>query len=139
MITTGLNKAGIPCYWLTKQPKTCRSENLEQKDLNFHCKQLWPDDYKSMFHCVNEHKGSAFYGGVLNDRGRKKGVADWQVQIPRKGYHGLIIELKKEIKSKSQLGKEQKEYLLRQQALGYQVAVCYGYKAALKVIEEYLN
>ena len=141
MISTELNKKGIPRYWLTNQPKVCRKEELEQKDLNFHCAYKWPNEYRSMFHVGNESggKSSSQWGQKLNDLGRKKGVSDWQVQVPIGKYHGLIIELKREIKSASTLGKEQSDYLVNQQSLGYYVAVCYGYKAALHVIDQYLK
>ena len=134
------NRHGITICRLAERPKKSRSENCEQVDLNSHCSVLFPECYTSMWHTVNESgaEGSAHYGSELNKRGRKKGVADWIVSVPSNGYHGLFVELKKEGKDASPISKEQREFLLRQQALGYKCVVAYGLKAALKIITEYL-
>ena len=134
------NKHGITICRLADRPKKSRSENCEQVDLNSHCSVLFHEFYTSMWHTVNESgaKGSAHYGGELNKRGRKKGVADWIVSVPSNGYHGLFVELKREGKDASPISKEQREFLLRQQELGYKCVVAYGSKAALKIITEYL-
>ena len=130
------NRAGITTYKpAANQPK--RLESLEQQDLNSHCALLWPDEYQSMFHVVNEVKASKHYGGILNRRGRKKGVPDWHVAIPTNDYHGLYVELKQS--HAGSLKAEQKTFLLQQQSLGYKCVVAYGFRAALEAIKDYLN
>jgi hypothetical protein len=92
-----------------------------------------------MFHVVNESggKSSKQYGDMLNRQGRKKGVPDWHVMIPRNDYHGLYVELKQA--STGSLSKEQKDFLLHQQSLGYKCVVAYGFRAALEAIKDYLS
>jgi len=140
MIEILQNKNGLTIYRLIDRPAKSRSENSEQVDLNFHCAKSWPNHYQAMWHTVNESGagGSARYGAELNKRGRKKGVADWIVAVPRNGFHGLFLELKKEGKDASPISKEQREHLLFQQQLDYKCVVAYGYKAALKAIDDYM-
>lgn len=140
MIEVVRNKDGITVYRSVEREKKSRSENCEQVDLNFHCAELWPIEYGSMWHTVNEsgRSGNAQYGAELNKRGRKKGVSDWIVAVPKNGFHGLFIELKKEGKDASPISKEQRDFLLCQQQLDYKCVVAYGYKAALKAIDNYL-
>lgn len=144
MIKSAKNKTGILCYWddvlnasKVKSPK----ETPEQKNLNSHCSKIWPKLSPMMYHIVNESggTGSAQYGAQLNKLGRKKGVPDWPVMIPSNGYHGLYVELKRSRKVDSSTSKEQKEFLLMAESLGYKCVIAYGYKAALKSIEEYLK
>ncbi|WP_372943948.1 hypothetical protein [Shewanella sp.] len=133
-ITT--NRAGLTVYKpATGQPK--RLESLEQQDLNSHCALLWPVEYQSMFHVVNEGKSSGNYNSILNRRGRKKGVPDWHVAVPSNGYHGLYVELKQA--NAGSASKEQKEFLLRQQDLGYKCVIAHGFRAALEAIKDYLT
>lgn len=140
MIEVIKNKHGITIYRQVDRSKKSRSENCEQVDLNFHSAKLWPEYYQAMWHTVNESgaKGSAMYGAELNKRGRKKGVSDWVVAVPKNGFHGLFVELKKEGKDASPISQDQREHLLFQQQLDYKCVVAYGYKAALKAIEDYM-
>ena len=140
MIEVIQNKDGITIYRRFEREKKSRSEKCEQIDLNFHCARLWPIEYKSMWHTVNESgaSGSVRYGSELNKRGRKKGVSDWIVAVPKNGFHGLFLELKKEGKDASPISKEQRDFLLCQQQLDYKCVVAHGYKAALKAIDDYL-
>lgn len=135
------NKAGFIVYRPEKLPcsKKCRSEKLEQIDLNSFCLKMWPVESESMFHIINESggSGSSYYGEELNKQGRKKGVPDWPVMVPRGGYHGLFVEIKRE--NGGSISKEQKAFFTRHLALGYQCIFAYGYKAALVAIKEYLD
>lgn len=137
-ITVTTNRAGLTIYKpATKQVD--RLEKVEQMDLNRYCAKLWPTEYQSMWHTINESggSGSAQYGAMLNSMGRKKGVTDWLVMIPRCEYHGLFIELKR--CHSGTISNEQRSFMLRQESLGYRCVVAYGFRAALKAIEDYLN
>ena len=143
MIIKQVNKHGIDTYHddvLNASKVKSPPERIEQKNLNNHSKKQFPCQYDSMFHVVNESggKGSQFYGAKLNDMGRKSGVSDWFVLAPSRGYHGLIIELKRSRKRDSSIDAEQVKFLKRQQELGYYVCVCYGYLAAMHVQHWYL-
>ena len=137
-IITTTNRAGLTIYKpATKQVD--RLEKFEQIDLNRHCAKLWPTEYLSMWHTINESGagGSAQYGAMLNSMGRKKGVSDWLVMIPRGEYHGLFIELKR--CHTGTISKEQNAFILHQESLCYRCVVAHGFRAALKAIEDYLN
>lgn len=133
-----VNRAGITCYKPVEK-QVNRHEKYEQQDLNSHCEKLWPIEYKSMWHTINESggKSSARYGAQLNRLGRKKGVTDWCVMIPKGGYHGLFVELKR--CHSGSVSKEQKDFIKRQTDLGYKCVVAYGFRAALGAIKEYLQ
>lgn len=144
MIIKKPNRAGILEYYQDNQPPSksklrCPLEKHEQINLNSFCLHRWPVESEMMFHVQNESgaSGSGHYGAMLNKMGRKKGVPDWLVMIPSNGYHGLYIELKREFKKDSSLGKEQKKFLLHAQSIGYQCVIAYGYKAALEAIKDY--
>jgi hypothetical protein len=145
MILSARNKSGILTYW-DEQLNACKvkspKENPEQVNLNSHCSSRWPDLSKMMWHVVNESgsSGDSRYGGELKKRGRKKGVPDWHVMVPSNGYHGLYIELKRSRKKDATpISKDQREFLLLAESLGYQCIVAYGYKAALQAIEDYFD
>ncbi len=138
-------KHGLLEYFQEGQPKTTsklksRLEKYEQKDLNFHCRYLYPASYDSMFHVVNEsgRGGSAQYGAELNARGRKSGVPDWIMLVPKNSYHGLLIELKRDFIKDGKPTANEINFLKHHEQLGYKVVIAYGYKAALEAIKDYL-
>lgn len=137
-IKTLTNRAGILCYKPVEK-QVDRHEKYEQQDLNSHCEKLWPVEYESMWHTINESggKSSKQYGAMLNKQGRKKGVADWCVMIPVGNYHGMYLELKR--CHSGSISKEQKAFIKRQSELGYFCCVAYGFRAALKAIDDYLT
>jgi hypothetical protein len=69
--------------------------------------------------------------------GMKKGFPDISLPVPRGEYHGLYIELKR-VKG-SRLGKEQLEWAGKLLDRGYCMALCKGYREAVKIILDYLN
>lgn len=137
-VTIAKNRAGITTY-KPAEKQIDRLEKYEQQDLNSHCEVLWPEQYASMFHIVNESNGKSRpqYEESLNRQGRKRGVSDWMVLVPVGGFHGLILELKR--CHTGSVSKEQKAFLIRQQSLGYKCVVAYGFRAALEAIKDYLN
>ena len=72
----------------------------------------------------------------LKRGGVRRGVPDLTLCVPRKGYHGLYIELKH---GKNKLSAEQGEFLEFLQAQNYYVTVCYDWEAARLEIENYLK
>jgi len=69
--------------------------------------------------------------------GMKKGHPDIALNVARKGYHGLFIELKK--KKGGVVSRDQQEWLDRLSTQGYFAVVCRGYDAAVKTIKDYLK
>lgn len=73
----------------------------------------------------------------LKAEGVKKGVPDLCLPVPRGGYHGLYIELKRV--KKSQISPEQIAWLKALQGQGYRAEMCLGSAAAWEVIQEYMR
>lgn len=71
--------------------------------------------------------------------GMKPGVPDIFLPVPRGGYHGLFIELKRKTGTTSDLSSEQKRWLDAMNGHGYRAVMCAGWEAARAVIEEYLK
>lgn len=74
--------------------------------------------------------------------GVKSGVPDIMLPVPRGGFHGLFIELKRPIvkgEPKPVVSPEQKHWLKELDAQGYMATVCYGWLEAKEVIESYLG
>ena len=73
----------------------------------------------------------------LKAEGVKKGVPDLCLPIPRGGYHGLYIELKRQ--KKSQISPEQIAWLQALNGQGYRAEMCLGAAAAWEVIQDYMR
>ena len=69
--------------------------------------------------------------------GLKKGFPDLFLPVARKGYHGLMIELKR--RSGGIVSKEQKEVLSELCKQGYFAVVCEGSDEAIAAIKNYLD
>jgi len=68
--------------------------------------------------------------------GYQAGFPDLFIYEPRKGYHGLAIELKVKGNYASQ---KQKSILGKLNDKGYKAQVCTGFDHAVEVIDEYLE
>lgn len=86
-------------------------------------------------HIPNEGKRSKAYGAQLKRMGLWKGFPDLFVVASKKGYHGLMIELKKD-KSKH-VTPEQKACIEYLNTAGYRAVVCYGADEAIHEIIAY--
>lgn len=67
--------------------------------------------------------------------GLQKGMLDLFYPMPRKGFHGLVIEMKR--LQGGVVSEWQKYWIDVLRFFGYRVEVCRGYDAAIKVLEEY--
>ncbi len=142
MIIKKRNRAGILCYWddsLNAIKVKSRKEKLEQIDLNNACKAKYPLDYSMMWHTVNEGERVSYYGAMLNNRGKKKGIPDWIVLISMHGYSSLLIELKRSRKKDSEIPVEERDFILNAEKFDSCVVVAYGYLAALEAIGDYFS
>lgn len=80
--------------------------------------------------------------GILKATGTKKGVPDLCLAAPMDGYHGLYIELKTPATLNSAAGRtspDQRKWLQRLNARGYQATVCYGFEEAKTAMLHYLG
>ena len=73
----------------------------------------------------------------MKAQGVKAGVPDVCIPVPRCGYHGLYIELKRQRGGK--LSEEQKELIPKLRAQGYRVEICKGFHPAADLIEKYMR
>ncbi len=73
----------------------------------------------------------------LKAEGVKSGVPDMCLPVPRSGFNGLYIELKK--KSNSSVPANQKWWLKMLSKQGYFTIVCRGEEEAKKAIVDYLE
>lgn len=90
-----------------------------------------------MYHIPNEGKRSWSTGARMKAEGLKSGVPDICLPVPRSGYHGLYIELKR-LRGNTTT-KNQDEWLTKLEGQGYRVKVCRGWEEASQVILEYLS
>lgn len=95
----------------------------------------WPE-LKLLHHVPNGGTRDAVEGRHLKEQGVKSGVPDLCLPVARGQYHGLYIELKTEVGSPSENQLWWGEQLLNQ---GYMWEVCYGWEAAVRVLEWYLS
>ncbi len=90
-----------------------------------------------LFHIPNEGAGgNPIRGAILKGQGVVKGVPDYFLAVPSKGFNGLFIELKKATGSTS---REQDELLVQFACQGYLATVCYSFDEAVKLVEGYLK
>ena len=112
------------------------SEETEQIHLITWCK--WAEskypELEAIYHVPNEGKRSARAGGKLKEMGLKPGVPDICLPVPKAGFCGLYIELKR-IGGKPT--PEQVSWLELLDAYGHCVAVCQGAEAAEELITAY--
>ena len=80
---------------------------------------------------------AAFVGAQLKAEGVKRGVPDIFVPIPRHGFHGLWIEMKRA--DGGTVSKEQKEFIAYAQGAGYAACVCYGWLEAAEAIRQWMR
>lgn len=73
----------------------------------------------------------------LKAQGVKSGIADIFIPVPRKGKHGLYIEMKR--KKGGRISPSQAQFLHDMHEQGYATAVCYGCDEAIRVTKEYMG
>ncbi|MCM1437771.1 MAG: VRR-NUC domain-containing protein [Roseburia sp.] len=88
-------------------------------------------------HVPNEARRSPAYGAKMKRMGLRKGFPDIFIPTARKGFHGLMIELKRD--KKSRVSPEQLGWITYLNKQGYKATVCYGADEAIKTIEEYFG
>lgn len=87
-------------------------------------------------HIPNESKRSKAYGAKLKRMGLSPGFPDLFIPRAVNGSHGLFIELKT---AKGKTSEEQRGWILRLRAEGYEAYVCRGYDRTVAAIEYYLT
>ena len=96
----------------------------------------WPE-LELAFHIPNGGSRNKIEAARLKAQGVKAGVPDIFVSVPRGGYHGLYIEMKRQRGGKMREG--QKDMIPKLRAQGYRVEVCKGFHPAADLIEQYMT
>jgi hypothetical protein len=80
---------------------------------------------------------TAVHGAKLKREGRKRGVPDVMLPIPRGKYHGLFVEMKR-LKGGA-TSPEQRAWLAALSEQGYRAVRCLGWEQAREEIMAYLE
>lgn len=93
-------------------------------------------ELKRLFHIPNGMGRSKGEAAKLKAMGVLSGVSDLMLPVMAGGRGGLWIELKAD---KGVVSEAQVEWIEAMQAGGYAAEVCYGWEAAVDVIQAYLG
>lgn len=119
------------------------TENQEQRAL---VKWLSLHPLLSEFFCKlnNEGKRTEAQGWNLKLMGMRPGVSDLFVPYPSNKFHGLWLEVKRNMNyppsaRKTETWINQEIWIERMKSVGYHGDFCYGWENGVKIIEEYLR
>jgi hypothetical protein len=90
-----------------------------------------------LYHVPNGGKRTKATAGRLKAEGVKSGVPDINLDVPRRGFHGLRIELKRVKGGKQE--ETQKRWIAGLTVNGYCARFCKGWKEAVDLITWYLT
>lgn len=105
---------------------------------------IYPE-LKWLFHVPNGGSRNAIEGQKFKAMMVRPGVSDLLLLVPRRGFHGLIIELKHEAQGLTDEAKakmvspKQKEFLTFETEQGYCCGVAYGFDEAWGAICWYMD
>jgi hypothetical protein len=95
------------------------------------------------FKIHNEGQRSAGQTWNLKLMGLRSGVSDLFIYFPTKKYHGLFLEVKRNMHyppsvQKNKTWVAQQEFAKTVKIVGYEAKTCYGWEDGKKIIEAYL-
>ena len=94
-------------------------------------------ELNDMFHIPNGGWRSKREAGLFKQAGVKPGVPDICLPVPRGGYNGLYIEMKRT--RGSHTSDDQKAWVEKLNHYGYYAVICKGWISASEVILSYLS
>lgn len=94
-------------------------------------------ELRRLFHVPNGGSRGPAEAGRFKAMGVKAGVPDVFLDVPRGGFHGLRIEMKR--RRGGRLSEEQDDWIDYYNRTGYRAVVCHGWDEARMEIEDYLN
>ena len=122
MIVKKQHTDGYWIYWDDEAKGDCRHEVSEQIDAMAWLKEFYQDARKLTFHVPNESDSKPQYRASLQQQGVTSGVSD----IITLWGTGAAFEMKRAIKSKSSVSKEQRGFLANAVVQKKFAALCYG-------------
>lgn len=134
MIVKKQHADGFWLYWDDEAKGDCRLEVSEQIDAMAWLKEFYPDARKVTFHVPNESDSKPQHRASLQQQGVMSGVSD----IITLWGTGGAFEMKRAIKSKSSVSKEQRDFLRLYHEQGKFAALCYGASAFEQAWVDYL-
>lgn len=134
MIVKKQHADGYFIYWDDEAKGDCRLEVSEQIDAMAWLKEFYPDARKVTFHVPNESDSKPDHRLSLLQQGVTSGVSD----IITLWGTGAVFEMKRCVKSKSSVSKEQREFLRLSHQQGKFAALCYGASAFKQAWVDYL-
>ena len=96
----------------------------------------YPKHIKNLFSIPNGGFRNKVTGAILKKEGALSGVADLELTIPNKFYHGLFIEMKQ---PKGTQQESQKEFQKAVEFQGYKYVICKSLEEFMNVINNYLK
>ena len=135
MIVKKQHTDGYWIYWDDEAKGDCRHEVSEQIDAMAWLKEFYQDARKLTFHVPNESDSKPQYRASLQQQGVTSGVSD----IITLWGTGAAFEMKRAIKSKSSVSKEQRDFLANAVAQKKFAALCYGAAAFEQAWVDYLK
>lgn len=134
MIVKKQHADGYWVYWDDEAKGDCRLEVSEQIDSMAWLKEFYPDARMVTFHVPNESDSKPQHRASLQQQGVTSGVSD----IVTLWGTGAAFEMKRVIKAKSSVSKEQREFLRLAHQQGKFAALCYGAAAFKQAWLDYL-
>ena len=135
MIVKKQHADGYWIYFDDAAKGDCRHEVSEQIDAMAWLKEFYPDARKLTFHVPNESDSKPQHRASLQQQGVTSGVSD----IVTLWGTGAAFEMKRRVKSKSSVSKEQREFLANAVAQKKFAALCYGASAFEQAWADYLH
>lgn len=135
MIVKNQHADGYWIYFDDAAKGDCRHEVSEQIDAMAWLKEFYPDARKVTFHVPNESDSKPQHRVSLQQQGVTSGVSD----IVTLWCTGAVFEMKRAIKSKSSVSKEQREFLANAVVQKKFAALCYGAAAFEQAWVDYLQ
>jgi hypothetical protein len=92
----------------------------------------------------NEGKRTEAQTWGLKQLGLRPGVSDLFIAHPTRTYHGLWLEVKRNMSyppssRKTQTWVQQQEWVERMRSAGYEAKFCYGWEEGRQIVEDYLK
>lgn len=111
-----------------------------EEDLQANCvtwmRLQYPREFAFLHHSPNGGKRNAREGARFKGMGTKAGFPDLQLCLPRRGYHGLFIEMKTATGQQTASQKQWQEMLTQE---GYAYIVCRSFEQFRNIINHYIN
>lgn len=141
LVPDALQRAGIDRVAAEMKAQKCPTEHEEQCSLI-----AWAEAQKPtlpaldlLFAIPNGGHRRKAVAGKLRAEGVKSGVPDICLPVAARGFHGLLIEMKRQHASPSDVSQAQQDWLRKLSEEGYCVRVCKGWEAARRVLLWYLG